>query len=102
MFASNCERLATLLTASSKNATAISSLHTETETVLVNSLAVVRLECSFHLSFIFILVIIILTNSGAKRHKLEALTQKASAKLGILNKMTKDLDNFQQLFLSFL
>jgi len=33
---------------------------------------------------------------------MEALTQKASAKLGILNKMTKDLDDFQQLFLSFL
>jgi hypothetical protein len=52
-----CERLATLSAACRKNATAIGGLHAQTETVLVHSLAVVGLECPFHLFILFLLLI---------------------------------------------
>ena len=56
MFTWYGEWLAPLLATSGKNAAAISSLHTQTEAVLVNPLSVVRLECSFHCLILFFIV----------------------------------------------
>lgn len=47
-FVRNGQLLATFCTTSCQYATAISSLHTLTETMLVVSLTIVGLECSFH------------------------------------------------------
>ena len=47
-FVGDGQFLTTFSAAGSQDATAISGLHTLTETVLVVSLSVVRLKCSFH------------------------------------------------------
>ena len=47
-FVGNSELLTTLSTTCGEHAAAISCQHTFTETVLILSLAVVGLECSFH------------------------------------------------------
>ena len=52
MFAADRELSATFLTTSRKHATAVLCLHAQTETVLVDALTVVGLECTFHLSSI--------------------------------------------------
>ena len=50
-FVRHGELLATLCTTGSQYAATISRLHALTETMLVVSLSVVRLECSFHCSY---------------------------------------------------
>ncbi len=52
----NSEAVTTLCTATSKHLAAVSGFHSFTETMLINSLSVRRLVCSFH-RFIFLLVI---------------------------------------------
>ena len=48
VFAWNSKLLAALLATSRKNAATILGLHTQAETMLVDALAIVGLECSFH------------------------------------------------------
>lgn len=50
-FVRNGQFFTTLGTAGSQYAAAVSRLHAVTETMLVVSLSVVRLECSFHCSY---------------------------------------------------
>ena len=54
----NCELLAAMGTTGSQNATAVLRGHTLTEAMLVHTTAVVRLKCSLHLLFVFILLLI--------------------------------------------
>ena len=73
----DCELLAAMGTTGSQNATAVLRGHTLTEAMLVHTAAVVRLKCSLHLLFVFILFIdfcclrALLTLSGCKiTHKI--------------------------------
>ena len=54
----DCELLAAMGTTGSQNATAVLRGHTLTEAMLIHTAAVVRLKCSLHLLFVFILLLI--------------------------------------------
>ena len=58
-FVGNGQLLATLCAACSQYAATVSRLHALTETMLVVSLSVVRLECSFHFRYAVFLLIYI-------------------------------------------
>lgn len=74
------ELLAAMGTTGSQNATAVLGGHTLTEAMLVHTAAIVRLKCSLHLCFVFILLLfclcfrcerVLLTLSGCKiTHKI--------------------------------
>ena len=57
MFVRYCELLAALSATRSQHAATVFCSHTLTETVLVHSSSVVGLKCSFHLSYLFILLL---------------------------------------------
>ena len=56
MFTGNAKRFATLSATSRKYAATIRCFHTMTETVLVHSLSVVGLKCSFHCLILYLLL----------------------------------------------
>lgn len=56
--AGNCKAETAFGATTSENLAAIGGGHTGTEAVLVNSLSVRRLECSFHCRLFFILVVV--------------------------------------------
>ena len=62
-FVRNSKFFTTLSTTRCENATTILSLHTLTESVLVNATAIVWLKCSFHILSNYLLIF---NNSGCK------------------------------------
>jgi hypothetical protein len=60
MLAADRKLGATLLATCREYAAAVLGLHTQTETVLVDALTVVGLECTFHCSLLFLVIMIFL------------------------------------------
>ena len=67
-FVRNGQLFATFCTTSCQYATAIGSKHTLTETMLVVSLTIVGLECSFHFCYAVFLFLIYISLSGKGKH----------------------------------
>ena len=74
----NGQLLATLGAAGSQHAAAIGSLHALTEAMLVISLSVVRLECSFHF-LMLLLIVSVSTLLGCKFTTIYPISQGARA-----------------------
>ena len=65
MFVRYCQLLAALSATSSQYSTTVLGGHSLTEAVLVYSSSVVGLKCSFHLSYLFILLLFLEIRSFA-------------------------------------
>ena len=97
MFTWHSELFASLPATSRENTTTIGGLHTKAETMLVNPLSVVGLECSFHLLFCILNMNLFVSFWGFP----EGVSLKTSAKLVNFKKSAKEKTKNHSLFLSF-